>query len=238
MKTVRLIFAVLISIFLSATARAGLKWEQTAVELHPGSTEKTAVAHFKYQNSGDKPVHFASVKGSCSCTVAQPPKNDVAPGEKGEIAATFTIGERTGTQTKTVTVQTDDPAHPTQVLTLTTIIPQGIELSPAFVFWQSGEDPKFKSITVKAAKDFFAKQLTASSSNPKFQTRVVPLGKGEFRIDVQPLDTSSVLFGTIVIKPDNSSKTFYANARVMPPSQSASPSPSAVASPSRAPARP
>jgi hypothetical protein len=225
MKTVRLTFAVILSIFLCVTARAGLKWEQTAVELHPGSTEKTAVAHFKYQNSGDKPVHFASVKGSCSCTVAQPPKNDVAPGEKGEIAATFTIGDRTGTQVKTVTVQTDDPVNPMQVLTLTTIIPQGLEVSPAFVFWQSGEDPKFKSVTAKAAKDFFVKQIRASSSNPKFQTRVVPLGKGEFRIDVQPLDTSSALSGTIVIEPDNSPNKFYASARVMPPALTASPSP-------------
>ena len=241
MKSISLIFAVTLSIFLCARARAELKWDQTAIELHPGSTDKTAVAHFKYQNNGDKPVHFVSVKGSCSCTVAQPPKNDVAPGEKGEIAATFTIGDRTGTQAKTVTVQTDDLKNPVQLLTLTTFIPTGLDLSPAFLVWQSGEEPKFKSITVKANKDFFVKQLTATSSHPKVQTRVVPLGKGEFRIDVQPLDTSGALAGSIVIQPDNSSKKFYANVRVMPPTVkgaspfSAVPYPNAAASPSTAP---
>ena len=236
MKTVSLILAVILSIFLGASARAELKWDQTAIELHPGATDKTAVAHFKYQNNGDKPVHFASVKGSCSCTVAQPPKNDVAPGEKGEIVATFTIGDRTGTQTKNVTVQTDDPKNPVQLLTLTTFIPTGLDVSPAFIFWQSGEEPKFKSITVKANKDFFAKQVTATSSNPKIQTRVVPLGKGEFRIDVQPLDTSSALAGSIVIQPDNSPKKFYASVRVMPPAMTGAPSPNAAASPNNAPA--
>ena len=120
------------------------------------------------------------------------------------------------------------------MLTLTTFIPTGLELSPVFVFWQSGEEPKFKSITVKAAKDFFTKQLTVTSSNPKVQTRVVPLGKGEFRIDVQPLDTSSVLAGTLVIQPDNSAKKFYANVRVMPPPLNASPSPNRAPSPSGA----
>ena len=240
MKNISLIFAVTLSIFLCARARAELKWDQTAIELHPGSTDKTAVAHFKYQNNGDKPVHFVSVKGSCSCTVAQPPKNDVAPGEKGEIAATFTIGDRTGTQSKTVTVQTDDLKNPVQLLTLTTFIPTGLDFSPAFLFWQSGEEPKFKSITVKANKDFFTKQLTATSSNPRVQTRVVPLGKGEFRIDVQPLDTSSALAGAIVIQPDNSPKKFYANVRVMPPAgngappMSGAPYPKAAVSPSAA----
>jgi hypothetical protein len=226
------------SIFLCGSARAGLKWEQTSMELHPGATEKTAVAHFKYENTGDKPVHFSSVKGSCSCTVAQPPKNDVAPGEKGEIVATFTIGDRTGTQTKTVTVQTDDLTNPTQILTLNTIISPGIEISPAFVFWQNGEEPKFKSVTAKADKDFFVKQVTAVSSNPKFQTRVMPLGKGEFRIDVQPLDTSSPLSGAIVIQTDNSPKKFYANARVMPPAVGTSPAPSGAPSPGKPPTQP
>ena len=113
--------------------------------------------------------------------------------------------------------------------------------SPAFLFWQSGEEPKFKSITVKANKDFFTKQLTATSSNPRVQTRVTPLGKGEFRVDVQPLDTSSALAGAIVIQPDNSPKKFYANVRVMPPSVkgvppvSGGPYPNAAASPSAAP---
>ena len=33
------------------------------------------------------------------------------PADKGEITATFKIGDRTGTQVKTVTVQTDDPVR-------------------------------------------------------------------------------------------------------------------------------
>src|SRR5947208_16835188 len=90
-------------------ARAELKWEQTSVELHPTFSDKQAVAHFKYENVGKTPVHFTSVHASCGCTTAQTQKDEVPPGEKGEITATFTIGGRTGTQVKTVTVQTDDP---------------------------------------------------------------------------------------------------------------------------------
>src|SRR5438309_4735699 len=146
MRTVRLFFAVTLSIFVCAVAHAELKWEQTTVELHPAATDKEAVGHFKYQNTGSKPVRFQSVHTSCGCTAAQTQKDEVPPGEKGEITATFNIGGRTGTQVKTVTVQTDDPdpAHATTQLTLKAVIPQLLELQPMFVTWRSGEEPKAK----------------------------------------------------------------------------------------------
>src|SRR5438034_11412610 len=125
---------------LAQVARAELKWEQTSVDLQPALGDKQAVANFKYENVGKTPVHFESVKASCGCTTAQTQKDEVAPGEKGEITATFNIGGRTGTQVKTVTVQTDDPdpAHATTQLTLKAIIPQLLELQPMFVMWKSG----------------------------------------------------------------------------------------------------
>src|SRR6266571_4179245 len=127
------IFVFTLSVFVCFTARAELKWEQTQVELHPAVGDKEAIGHFKYQNSGDKPVHFKSVHTSCGCTAAQSQKEEVPPGEKGEITATFKIGDRTGTQVKTVTVETDDPAKATTVLTLKAVIPQELEINPTFV---------------------------------------------------------------------------------------------------------
>ena len=96
LKTARLLYPIAWSIFLSVTARAELKWEQTQVELHPDVGDKEAVGHFKYENTGDKPVRFKSIRTSCGCTVAQTQKEEVPPGEKGEITATLKIGGRTG----------------------------------------------------------------------------------------------------------------------------------------------
>src|SRR5213594_4491686 len=114
MKTHIVAFAL--SIIFSLSARAELKWEQTMIELHPTPADKQAIGHFKYQNPGKIPVHFKSVHASCGCTTAQTQKDQVGPGGKGEITATFKIGDRTGTQVKTVTVETDDPANPVTVL--------------------------------------------------------------------------------------------------------------------------
>src|SRR5947199_9545691 len=100
MKTRLLIFTL--SIFLGVAARAELKWEQNTIELHRSAGDKTAVAHFKYQNTGSAPVHFKSVKASSGCTTTQTQKEVVTASEKGEIVATLTIADRTSQQLSAV----------------------------------------------------------------------------------------------------------------------------------------
>ena len=226
MKTRILTFTL--AIFLCAMAPAELKWEQTQIDLHPAIGDKQAVGHFKYENVGKTPVHFKSVHASCGCTTAQTQKDQVAPGEKGEITATFNIGDRTGLQVKTVTVQTDDsdPAHAATVLTLKTTIPQLFEIQPTVLYWQGGEEPKVKTIMVKAAKEFPVKSLKVTSSNPVFQTKVEQTSSGEFKISVQPAQTDKAVGTTISIQSENSPKISYATAIVTPGS---TPTPASVA---------
>jgi hypothetical protein len=212
MKTYIVAFAL--SIIISLSARGELKWEQTTLELHPTAADKQAIGHFKYQNAGKTPVRFKSVHASCGCTTAQTQKDEVPPGGTGEITATFNIGDRTGLQVKTVTVETEDPTNPKTVLTLRTIIPQQLEISPTFVFWKQGEKPDPKSITVKVGKDFTVKHIKVTSSSPDFQTKVEEYGKGEFKIDVQPHETNNVVASTLTIQPEDSQKVFYATARI------------------------
>src|SRR5712692_5868398 len=215
MKTRILIFTL--STLVCVAARAELKWEQNTIDLHPSVGDKTAVAHFKYQNTGTTPVHFKSVKASCGCTTTQSQKEVVNPGEKGEIVATFNIGDRTGQQMKTVTVQTDDP-NPTQattILTLKATIPQALEIKPTFVYWQSGEEPKPKKISIKAAKDFPVKNITVKSNNPNFESKVEQgSAAGEWTIEVTPKDTSHPTGASLLIQtdyPKEAPKSFSVN---------------------------
>ena len=212
MKTHILAFTLSISVCFAA--RAELKFDKTELELHPTPADKQAVGHFTYQNTGKQPVHFKSVKASCGCTAAQTQKDEVPPGEKGEVTATFNIGDRTGTQVKTVTVETDDAANPKTVLTLKTIIPQLLEVTPTFVFWKQGDKPDPKAITVKVGKEFTVNHIKVTSSSPDYQTKVEETGKGEFKIDVQPKDTNSLTASTLTIQPEDSQKVFYATARI------------------------
>jgi hypothetical protein len=202
------------------SARAELKWEQTSVDLRPAFNDKQAVAHFKYENVGNTPIHFKSVHASCGCTTAQTQNEQVAPGQKGEITATFNIGGRTGTQVKTVTVQTDDPERSTIVLTLKAVITPLLEFQPTLVYWQNGEELKPKIITAKANKDAAIKKLDVASSTPDFTAKVdAGSAPNEFRISVQPRDTTKAVYATLTIKPDSPANTgnMFAAARVMPP---------------------
>jgi len=45
-------------------------------------------AVFNIENTGDYPLVFGEIKGSCSCTVAEKPEDPILPGEKGVILAT------------------------------------------------------------------------------------------------------------------------------------------------------
>ena len=206
---------------LSTLAQAQLSWEKTEVNLDPPPGSDSAVATFKYENKTDKTINIKAVRTSCGCTTAALKKNDVAPGEKGEIVATFKTGDRTGQQVKTVTVETDDPKEPQTTLTLKANIAQLLDLQPAFVFWQANEDPKPKTIVAKAGKGVTIKSLEVTSSTADFTTKVEPGSTaGEFRILVQPKETKNQSTANLIIKPDKGAgdKVFNASARVMPSS--------------------
>jgi hypothetical protein len=215
----RIWFFGILCFAVAATTQAALVFEKTEVDLKPDMGASTAVAVFKYENKGDTQVHIKAVKPSCGCTTAALAKNDVAPGEKGEITATFNIGTFTGLQHKTITVETDDPKNPTTVLTFNATIAQVLEVQPNFVSWQANEPAQSKTIIAKAGKGVTVKKIDVVSSSGDFTAKVEPgSNAGEFKIQVQPKETTKPVNATLTIKPDvKPEKVVYAAARVMPP---------------------
>jgi hypothetical protein len=206
-------------VFIAATVHAELKWDQTTLELHPTFGDKEAVGHFNYQNIGKTPVKLTSVKTSCGCTAAKSQKDEVAPGEKGEITATFSIGNRTGTQVKTVTVQTDEPTSAATVLTLKAVLPEGLTMAPGYVSWKVGEPPQPKTLLVTAGKGYPGTKLDVQSSSPEFAATLEPAKSGgSWKIVVTPLQTARNVSGVIAIKtdvPKDSPAVYYASASVI-----------------------
>ena len=210
-------------------ATATLTWETTSADLHPSLTDKTAVAHFKYKNTGDKPVKITSVHASCGCTTAALAKETVAPNESGEITATFNIGDRSGVQKKTITVMTDDqPSQPT-ILKLTATIPQLLQITPVFVYWSAKDVLDPKTINVNVGGDFQVNNLTVSSTDKGISTEVVPgPEKKEFKIVVKPTESGRPINAAIKIEPDmpkDVHKMYFANVRVDSRATAAAPAP-------------
>lgn len=79
--------------------------------------EKVQVV-YSFTNTGKNDLKIESVKASCGCTASAPKDEIIKAGMSSEILATFDSRGRKGTQTKTITVKTNDPDQPTLVLRL------------------------------------------------------------------------------------------------------------------------
>lgn len=61
---------------------------------------------FTFTNTGDKPLIIKRVKPSCGCTVADYPKEPIAPGESGEINVSYDTN-RVNAFSKTIEVHSN-----------------------------------------------------------------------------------------------------------------------------------
>jgi hypothetical protein len=66
------------------------------------------VSHtFSFTNEGKSNLIVASAKASCGCTVAEPPKEPIAPGAVGKIEVVFDSNGKSGHVTKSISVVTN-----------------------------------------------------------------------------------------------------------------------------------
>ena len=73
---------------------------------------------FDFKNEGEKPLYVISAEPSCGCTVADFPKEPVAPDSLGKIVAVFdTKKSSAGAFTKVITVVTNTIPSKSHVLT-------------------------------------------------------------------------------------------------------------------------
>ena len=59
---------------------------------------------FRFKNTGSKPLVISDVKAGCGCTIPETPKKPYAPGETGEIKATFNSAGKVGSNSKPIYV--------------------------------------------------------------------------------------------------------------------------------------
>lgn len=68
--------------------------------IEQGTPQETA---FKFTNTGNAPLIITNATSSCGCTVPDPPKDPIAPGDTGELVVKFN-GSGQNQVTKTITV--------------------------------------------------------------------------------------------------------------------------------------
>ena len=73
---------------------------------------------FKFQNNGTESLVIKDVKTSCGCTAAVVSENTVKPGKDGSIKVNFDTKNRSGRNSKSITVVSNDTKEPNKVITI------------------------------------------------------------------------------------------------------------------------
>lgn len=83
--------------------------------------QKVEVA-FRFRNTGVSPLVITQVRPSCGCTIADQPKEPVAPGAEGHITATFNSQGHPGINRKTLFVTANTKGSQNYSLHFTVVV--------------------------------------------------------------------------------------------------------------------
>lgn len=194
--------AVVLLLLLASTAHAGLEWRERSCELWAVPGDTNVVARYAFTNGSDRPVTLTALTPSCGCTVASTAKKKYLPGEKGEVAVVFTVGDRRGRQDKTILVSTDDAPKPV-TLDLHVTIAELFKIKPSALEWKRGEarTPKVLMLELAENQPIHVRDVKSSlpGLTPKLETQV----EGQsYVVIVTPKDTATVTNGWLKIQTD------------------------------------
>lgn len=113
---------------------AGLVAVHPVIDLGKVKAPESRETTFTIYNSNPKTLRITGVSTSCGCTVASPAKSILEPGESTTVTAKFSSQGFFGPLTRTITLRTDDPAHPVLELNLKVQVDAAYILMPHNLF--------------------------------------------------------------------------------------------------------
>ncbi|HOK09136.1 MAG TPA: DUF1573 domain-containing protein [Candidatus Hydrogenedens sp.] len=155
------------------------------------SNDEKVEHEFVIKNAGDGLLKISNVKTTCGCTVAQPEKKEIAPGDTTKIKATLTLAGRQGPIAKQITVDSNDPATPQLTLTLKGTATSAILVEPRVInLGQIMEDmPQPQTIEIKSNIPTLTFNITNvdMSQLPEFQHTLETVEQGKhYKITLTP----------------------------------------------------
>jgi hypothetical protein len=176
-----------------------LTWE------HPYLTRNIAVGGtgcdlaFEFKNNSNQTIRITETQTSCGCSNAKIVNATTKPGEGGSIKVHFNRGKLSGEKKLTVLVKTD-ASEKTTTLNATILMPQIIQVRPAYMQWKIGETPLSKSAEVILADDF-AGQSIGTAVTGAFNVRLDPTNqKTHYTLHVSPQSTAAPAKGTVTLQ--------------------------------------
>lgn len=123
---------------MTNAALAALQWPTRVRSFQATAADERISADFSFVNRSAHAVNILSITSTCACISGTTDRTNIPPNQAGVISVRFDFGMRTGMQSKSVLIQTDDPSEPHVHLQLEVDIPEVLRLTPAYSLWQVG----------------------------------------------------------------------------------------------------
>jgi hypothetical protein len=122
-------------IYLAAPVQGApkIQFERTTYDFGATSQVASVTGVFKFKNVGDATLKVEPPHPSCGCTVADLKPDTLQPGETGELAFTFHLGQVKAHLEKNIAVTSNDPEAPVVTLIIKADYTPLFELVPMVV---------------------------------------------------------------------------------------------------------
>jgi len=172
---------------------AQLTWDASVITKEAKARQEKIAFAFKFKNKTDESITIKQLKTSCGCTTASLAKMTYAPGEEGIITASVDLRNRTGLQSKKITVNYIDASIPSKVLTVRVDIHEILKANTSNVYWKLGDWPGKKVVRLSfgRAKPDKKVRITRIEWDPKgsFEGELIEDEAGTYRVIIEPTDT-------------------------------------------------
>jgi hypothetical protein len=181
----------LVALFaLLALRGAALEWKAVTMSVTTVPFQATQDVVFEFRNDGPRPVRILDVQTNCDCLAADPDRKTYAPGARGAIKASFTIGDRAGPYERVITVVTDESPAPVR-LTVRIEVPETAILAPRSVAWKVNDPAAEKTVEVTANAGLEITFAEAVPTNGDFSATLETVAAGRhYRLHVTPRGTA------------------------------------------------
>jgi len=195
--TTRMLWPLLLAV--AVVPAAALDWEADTVRVTIAPFQATQDVVFHFRNRGRAAVALTDIQTNCDCLSAAADRTSVAPGESGEIKATFTVGDRAGLYERVITVRSDDAKEPTR-LHVEIEVPETYAIAPRSLQWKLNAATTTQTVTLTAAAGLSIDFSEAVATNAAFSARLETVAAGRsYLVHVQPTDTSQPISAAIRI---------------------------------------
>ena len=167
---------------------------------------------FRFRNAGDEVLEVGNVRSSCGCTAALLSARRIAPGDMGELQATFDSTRFQGAVTKVISLDSNDPQQPQVSFSLYGNVAAEVVLLPERVNWGvvESQQPLESRLTISNLSKNTIRLESPKSTNPAVSAelsalQIPPGGQVELLIKAKLPDDQARLGGYVILATDHAS---------------------------------